>query len=139
MGAHPLDDAIWGCTDPSVVSIDIENNTEIMAGSHIREEQIFTFCRSDLHEFLNMAVHVPCKDDLSWYGRPDFMDNYHNWNKPLNIIDTVNSRANIAQAHVTNQEHQNYYDWWDQQYIAYKYNSGLEQVTLESAPNIIVE
>ena len=41
--------------------------------------------------------------------------------------------------HVTNQEHQDYYDWRDQQYIAHKSNGGLKQVTLELAPDIIVE
>ena len=39
LGAHPINDAIWGCTDPSNVSIDTTNSAEIMAGSHIRKEQ----------------------------------------------------------------------------------------------------
>ena len=82
---------------------------------------------------------MPCKDDLSRYYELDFLDNYHNWNKLGNAIDTVNSAENIAGAHVANQEHQNYYDWRDQQYIACKYNGGLEQVTLEVATDIIVE
>ena len=67
------------------------------------------------------------------------MENDHDWNESLNGIDTVNSRANIAGAHFANQEHQNYYDRQEQHYISLKYNGGLEQVTLELAPDIIVE
>ena len=84
-----------------------------------------------------MSAQVPCKDDLSPYYEPDFLD--HNWNKSPNSIDTVNSGANIAGAHFANQEHQNYYDQQGQQYIASKYNGGIEQVTLELAVNIILE
>ena len=69
----------------------------------------------------------------------DFLDNYYNRNESPNAIDTINSTENIAGAHVANQEHQNYYDWQDQQYIACKYNGGLEQVTLELVPSIIIE
>ena len=81
-----------------------------MAGSHISEEQTFIFRRSDPHELLYMAAHVPRKDDLSWYDRPDFLDNYHDWNKLPNVFDNVNSAENIAGAHIANREHQNYYN-----------------------------
>ena len=37
------------------------------------------------------------------------------------------------------QENQDYYNWRDQQFIARKYNGGLEQVTIELIPNIILE
>ena len=43
LGAHPINNANWGCIDPSDVSIDTPNSAEIMAGSQIREEQTFTF------------------------------------------------------------------------------------------------
>ena len=121
------------------MSIDTTNSAEILAGSHIREELNYTFCRFDPHELLHVAVHVPHKDDLSWYDGTDFLDNYHDWNESPNTIDTVNSAENITGVHVTNQEHQNYYDRQDQQYIACKYNGDLEQVALELAPDIIVE
>ena len=97
-------------TDPFDVSIDTTNNAEIMAGSHITEEHIFTFCRSDQHVFLNMAAHVPCNDDSSGYYKLDFLNNYHNWNKSPNVIDTTNSQADILAANFENLEHQNYYD-----------------------------
>ena len=35
LGAHSIDDAIWGCTDPSDVSIDTVNRADSMVGSHI--------------------------------------------------------------------------------------------------------
>ena len=45
---------------------------------------------------------------------------------------------NITGAHFANQEHQNYYDQREQQYIVCKYNGGVKN-TLELAPNIILE
>ena len=81
-----------------------------MTGSHIREGQTFTFCRSDPHELLHLAAHMPREDDLSWYDKPNFLGNYHDWKKSPNAIDTINSTENIIKAHVANQEHQNCYD-----------------------------
>ena len=81
VGAYRINDAIWGRTDPSDVSIDTANSAEITLGSHIIEKHTFTFRRSDLHELLNLAAHVSRKDDASRYYEPDFLDNYHNWNK----------------------------------------------------------
>ena len=73
LGVHPINDAIWGRIDPSDVSIDNANSTEIMVCSHIREEQTFTFCRSDPHEFqiwqqtchVRMIYHGMV-DQISW-------------------------------------------------------------------------
>ena len=67
------------------------------------------------------------------------MDNYHHLNKSPNVTDTTNSWANIVGANFANQEDKNYDDWQEQQFVACKYNGGLGQVTLELAPNIIVE
>ena len=36
--AHPINDVILGCTDPSDVFIDTVDNTEIIASSHTMEE-----------------------------------------------------------------------------------------------------
>ena len=99
-----------GCIDPSDVSIDTANSAEIMTCSHIREEQIFIFHRSDPHELLHVEAHMPHEDDLLWCDELNFLDNYHGWNKSSNAIDTVNSAENIAGVHVANQEHQNYFD-----------------------------
>ena len=56
-----------------------------------------------------------------------------------NVTDTVNKVENIVGVHVASQEHQNYYDQQDQQYIACIYNGGLEQVKLKLAPDITLE
>ena len=65
LAAHSVNDAILSHTNPSDVSIDTTNSVEIMARSHIMEEHTFTFCRSYPHELLNVAAHMPRKDDLS--------------------------------------------------------------------------
>ena len=47
--------------------------------------------------------------------------------------------ANTTAIDILNQEHQDYYNRQDQQYIGHKYNSGLERITLELVPDIILE
>ena len=64
LGVHSIGDAIWGGTNPCDVSVDTANSTEIMADSHIIEEQTFIFCRSDQDELLNMTSDEPCKENL---------------------------------------------------------------------------
>ena len=91
LGAYSIDDTIWGGTDPCDVSIDTANSAKVMAGSHITEEHTFTFPRFYQRELLNVAAQVPSEDDLSRYYDLDFLDNYHNWNKSPNVIDTINS------------------------------------------------
>ena len=44
------------------------------------------------------------------------------------LIDTVISAEAMTGAHIADQKYQEYYNWRDQQYIAYKYNRGLKQV-----------
>ena len=77
-----------------------------------------------------MTTYKPHKDNLSRNYDLDFLDNFHNWNESPIVTDTANSGADTAEATIANQEHKKYYDWRDQQYIACKYNGGLEQVTL---------
>ena len=137
--AYFIDDAIWGGTNPCDMSVDTANSKEVMAGSHTMEGQKFTLCRSDQHEVINVKAHKPRKDDLFWDYDLDFLDNYYDWNESTKVTDTTNSGANITGANFTNQEHQNYGDQQAKQYIACKYNRGLEQVTLELAPDIILE
>ena len=55
-------------------------------------------------------------------------------------MDNVTNNIVITPAiNDLSQENQDYYNWRDQQYIAYKYDDGLEQVTLELVPVIILE
>jgi len=74
-----------------------------MADSHIMEEHIFIFYRSDQHELLNMTAHEPHEDDSFRDYDLDFLDNYHGWNKSPNVTDTTNSGVNITGANFTNQ------------------------------------
>ena len=85
-----------------------------------------------------MTSYKPHKDDLSRNYDLNFHDNFNNWIILPNVNDTTNSGAKTTKATIANQQHQDYYDQLDQQYIAYKYNGGLEQVTLELVPNIIL-
>ena len=85
-----------------------------MTGSHITEEQTFNFRRSDLYELLNVTAYKPHEDYLSQNYNLDFLDNFHNWNESPNVTNDTNSGANIAEANIVNQEHQNYYDQRDQ-------------------------
>ena len=139
LGAHFINDDIWGGNDLCNVSIDTLNNAKIIAGSQITEEHIFIFCRSDLHELLNVIVHVPCEFFWSQYFELYFPDNYHDWNQSPNAINTINSGVNIVEAHFAKHQHQNYYGQREQQSIILNYNGGLEQVISELAPSIILE
>ena len=57
------------------------------------------------------------------------------WHSDDISIDTVNSVEDLAGVHVANQEHQDYHNQQNQQYIACKYNRDLEQNTMELTHN----
>ena len=59
--------------------------------------------------------------------------------KNLSILSETNNITNTIGTDLLSQESQDYYNWRDQQYIAWNYDGGLEQVNLESVPNIILE
>ena len=63
LGAHSIDDAIWGGTNPYDLSVDTANNKKVMVGSHIMEEHTCTFLRFDQHDLLNATSHKPRKFD----------------------------------------------------------------------------
>ena len=97
-----------------------------MTGSHIREQQTFKFQGFVRPELLNMTSYEPRKDDLSWNYNLDFLDNFNDWNLLSKMNDTTNNKANTTDTNIVNQEHQDYYDRRDQQYIGRKYNGGPE-------------
>ena len=86
-----------------------------------------------------MTSYKPHADDLSQNYDLDFLDNFNDWNILLKVNDVTNNGANTPATDIVNQEHQDYYDQQDQQYIGRKYNGCLEEVTLELAPDIILE
>ena len=97
-----------------------------MADSHIMKQHAFNFHRSDQYELLNLITYKPRKCDSSQDYALDSLYNYHDWNESPNMNDTTDSGVNIVEATIANQEHQNYYDRQYQQYIARKYNGGLQ-------------
>ena len=97
-------------------------------------------CRDDHRDFLidvfvEMFIDI-CSVDTS--VETNFENTLVEISVEAHFIKTIIEIPDIA-AHFANQEHQNYYDWREQKYIACKYNSDLEQVTLELAPDIIIE
>ena len=74
MATHPVDDAIWSCSNPSDVLIDKANSVEIIAGSHITEGSTYAFERSGLFGLIDTASHVSHEDDMSWYDGSAFLD-----------------------------------------------------------------
>ena len=73
----------------------------------------------------------------------DWLQNYQldspNKFNDLNILSKINNVTHTTGTDFLSQEKQDYYNWRDQQYIAHTYDGGLEQVTLELVPGIILE
>lgn len=79
-------------------------------------------------------------------GSHSFDNPIYDWTNPCDIlIDTINSVEGLVGAHFTDQDYDNLTDEeynnlrQDQQFIAHKYGKSLEQLTLELAPNIVIE
>ena len=53
--------------------------------------------------------------------------------------DVTNNVANITATNNFNKENQEYHRKRDQQYVGRKYDGGLERVTIELVPGIILE
>ena len=74
LATHAIDDTIWDHTDACDVSIDTVNSAEALAGSHITGGSTYTFRRSNPHNIIH-------NDDVIWYDRPYFLENYNKWDK----------------------------------------------------------
>ena len=55
------------------------------------------------------------------------------------MLSKTNNVTHTTGINLLSQKNQDYYNRRDQQYIACKYDSGIEQITLELVPNIILE
>ena len=86
-----------------------------------------------------MTLYEPQAGDLPQNYKLDSLNNF----KDLNILsktdDVTNNVPNTPAIDILNQENQDYYNRPDQQYIGRKYDGGLELVTMELVPNIILE
>ena len=96
MAAHPVDDAIWSRTDPSDVSIDTANSTEIIAGSHITDSLTYAFERLDLFGLIDTISHVSHEDDISWYDGSAFLDSFTDSSKSEDTIGDEDVTHNYA-------------------------------------------
>ena len=143
MVAHPMDgDDFWGITNPGDVSLDTANSEEMMAGSHITKQLTCKYQGPDQLELLEMASKEPKLHDLSHNYQLDSSKKSKYSDILLNVLLTkknTNNVTNTVDSDVLNQENQDYHNQSDQQYIARKYDNGLEQVTLELVPDIILE
>ena len=66
------------------MSIDTANSAELIAGIHITESSTYAFDRSDPYGLLNTTSHVSQEDDMSWYDRSAFLNNFTDSNKSAN-------------------------------------------------------
>ena len=110
-----------------------------MTSSHFIEKHTLKIRGSIQSELVNMTSYEPHTDDLSQNYGLDFLDNFNDWNILLAVNNVTNHGANTPATNIVYQEHQDYYNQRDQQYAGCKYNGGLEQITLELVPNIILE
>ena len=70
---------------------------------------------------------------------PNYQLSSPNKFKGLDILLKTNNLTHTTGTYFLSQENQEYYNYLDQQYIACKYNGGLEQVTLGLVPHVILE
>ena len=137
------DDDFWGATSPGDVSIDTADSKEMMVGSHITEQHTYEYQGPDPPELLNV---VP-KESQTHDSPENYQLDLSNKSKDSNILSNILSKTNNVTNNVTNtpdtdvlnQENQDYCNRRDQQYFSCKYDNGLEQVTLELTPDIILE
>ena len=86
-----------------------------------------------------MIPYKPHTDALSQNYKLDSQDNFEDLTILSKTNHVTNNVTNSPAANILNQEHQDYCNWQDQQYIGQKYNGGLERVTIELVDNIIQE
>ena len=82
-----------------------------------------------------MEPNEPQTCDLTQNYQLDSTNNF----KDPNILSKINNVTHTTGTDLLSQENQDYYNRRDQQYIAHKYNGGLERVTLELISEIIFE
>ena len=110
-----------------------------MAGNHITEQHIHEYQGPVQPELLNMTPYEPQAYYLPQNYQLDSPNNFKVLNILLKTDNVTNKVTNALANNILNQEYQDYYNWWDQQYIACKYDGGVEQVTLELVPDILLE
>ena len=121
------------------MSFDTANSEEVIAGSHITEQHTFEIRGSVQPELLNMTPYKPHTGDSPQNYEFDSLGHFKDLNILLKAKNVTDNVTNTPATDILNKENQDYYNRQDQQYIAHKYYGGLEQVTIELEPDIILE
>ena len=115
--------------------IDTSNSKEIMAGSHITKLHTHKCEEPVPPELLNEVPNVSQACDLA----QNYQLDSSNKSKDLNILSKTNNVTPTKGIGLFSQENQDYYNQHNQQFIARKHDGGLQQVTIELVPDIILE
>ena len=115
------------------------NSKEIIVGSHNTKQHTHKYQGFVPPELLNVTPNKPQAYDLPQNYQLDSPNKFKDLNISSKMDNVTNNVTNTPITDVLSQENQDYYNQRDQQYIACKYNGGLEQVTLELVPGIILE
>ena len=123
LGAHPMnDDDFWGGPNPGDMSIDTENSKEMMTGSLITELHTHKCEELAPPELLNVVPNEP----QAYNSAQNYQLDSLNKSKDSNILSKTNNTAHTKGIDILSQENQDYYNQNDQQFIACKYDGGLE-------------
>ena len=136
------------------MSIDTANSKEIIAGDHITELHTQKYEEPVPPELLNKVLNVPQVCDWAQKYQLDSLDKFKGSSMLLRSLNVTHTKY-IDLSSQENQDYYNqhtqqsithkydcgqeYYNGSDQQFITLKNNGGLERVTIESVPNIILE
>ena len=133
LGAHPIDNRV-GLTPMTHLLIQ-QITKNMMTESHIMEQRTYKYQEPAPPELLNVVTKKPQTYNLAQNYQLD------SWNKfkDLNILSKTNNVTHTNSTDLLSQENQDYYNYYDQQFIARKYDGSLEQVTIELVPQIVLE
>ena len=150
---HMNYDDFWGNTNPSDVSIDTTNSKEMMVGSHITELHTHEYDEPVPPELLNKVLNLSEVCNAVQKCQLNPLDKSKDWN----MLSKTKYVTHTNGINLLSQENQDYYKWHDQQlitckhddgrkyydqsdpqFIVHKHNNGIEQVNIESVPNIIL-
>ena len=145
------DDDILGGTNTGDMSIDTTYSEE---GRHIIESHTQNYEESVPPELLSKVPYVSQLCDLTQKYQVDPLDK----SKDSNMLSKINNMTHTKDINLSSQENQDYFNQYDQQFIAckhdggqiyynqidqqfiaHKHNDGLKRVTIELVFNVVLE
>ena len=112
----------WNGTIPGDMFIDTANSKKMMTGSHVTEQHTHNYQGPVSTELLNVTPKKPQKCDLLQNYQLDSPNKF----KDMNIVSKTNNVTYTTGTDFLINGSQDYYNQCDQQYIACKYDDGLE-------------